>query len=124
MLIKFSPVRSDSGDILIDVEGDTILVDGEVFDFGPMGMGDRLPSDACTPNPFFGNITRGPHGIELMVVLPHGANASHARRFPEPIIMTEPGSVSALLPPYDEVITPPQPESSEEPSLEIDNGNN
>lgn len=112
MLLKFSPRRQDDGDITIVVEGDVITVGGKEFDFSPLKAGDQLPADACLPEAFFGDITRGEHGIELTVVLPHGANAPYERRFPGPIITVVDGPVE--LPPYDIVPEPPVlPENQE-----------
>jgi hypothetical protein len=112
MLIKFSPSRADGGDIVIAVRGDVLTVGNEEFDFSNLRSGDLLPSNACTPASFFGDIVRGEYGIELTVVLPHGANAPYERRFPEPIITVVDGPVE--LPPYDIVPEPPVlPENQE-----------
>ncbi|PZW76593.1 hypothetical protein DFS21_11045 [Pseudomonas sp. 2848] len=102
MIIHFSPIGVvDGNDYLITVEGDTIYIDGEEFDFSPIGLGDKLPAEACSPN-FFQEksfVTRGANGIELTVKLPHGPNAPYERRFMGSVTVTQDGDVP--LPPYD-----------------------
>lgn len=46
-----------------------------------------------------GSPTLGPDGWEITIVLPHGSDAPHETRFPEPIEVTEDGVVN--LPPYE-----------------------
>lgn len=127
MIIHFAPLGVPEGhDWPIRVEGDTIFIDGEAYDFSPMGLGDRLPTGACTPNPFLemGYITRrANHGIELTIRLPHAPNAPYERRFMESIIVTEDGDLK--LPPYEAVPEIPAiPEQTdEELAAEVKDGN-
>lgn len=97
MRLNFSPVRKDT-DILINVEGDSIWIDGVIYDFSPLNEGDTLPSEAITGDHFAGNITRADGEIVVTIALPHGANAPYERRFPEPVVI-DVGTVE--LPPYD-----------------------
>lgn len=100
MKIEFCPVGVDSGDTLIEVDGDVIFVDGVKFDFGPLNEGDILPDSAVTPKVFVGDVSRKDGVINLTVLLPHGRNAPFERRFPKPILVTKGGRVE--LPAYDE----------------------
>ena len=101
--INFSPVRSDE-DILIDVDGNTVWVDGGEFDFSPLPEGALLPASAVNSKWFSGDIRRINGDLHYTLILPHGANASHARRFPEMIIVDEPASLYHILPEFDVVI--------------------
>ncbi|MGK0158844.1 hypothetical protein [Pseudomonas mosselii] len=127
MIISFAPLGVvDGHDWAIRVQGDTIFIDGEEYDFSPIDLGDRLPTGACTPNPFLeqGFITRGVNGIELTIRLPHAPSAPYERRFMDPIIVTEDGDIN--LPPYDSVQdepTLPEPQSDEDQTNEVVNGN-
>lgn len=97
MKIKFSPVRLDY-DIVINVEGDVIMIEGESFDFSPLNEGDILPASAINSNHFVDNVTRENGEITVTVVLPHGVNAPYERRFPVDVDIDF-GSVE--LPEYD-----------------------
>lgn len=127
MIISFAPLGVvDGHDWPIRVQGDTIFIDGEAYDFSPLGLGDKLPTGACTPNPFLeqGFITRGANGVEVTIRLPHAPSAPYERRFMEPIIVTEDGDIE--LPLYDtppEEPTPPETQISEELTKEVENGN-
>ncbi len=119
MRLSFSPVRMDVEGMVIMVEGDTLTINNEALDFGLLQEGDILPAGAVDSKWVTGDITRRGVSIELTVVLPHGPNASHQRRFPEPVSITDDGKVD--LPPYDE--PPTQTELTEIPATdEVANG--
>lgn len=99
MILNFTPRRIDVDGFLLDVEGDVLYVNGDEFDFGPLNEGDILPASAVDSPWFEGEIRRTNGAIVATLMLPHGANAPEDRRFPQPINVTEDGSVN--LPPYD-----------------------
>lgn len=92
MQINFSPVRMDE-QLTLDREGDVLYVNGEVFDFGPLLEGATLPQDAVLSDWFPGAVDRIDGELHLTIRLPHGPNAPHSTRFPEPITVTEDGPV-------------------------------
>jgi hypothetical protein len=114
MKISFSPVLGGA-EYDITVEGDTIWLDGVELDFSPMPEGAWLPNSAIDCDNVIGDVIRKDGHIEITVRLWHGSNAPYERRFPEPILVTEPGSVE--LPPYDII---PVEEPYIEPELPTD----
>lgn len=107
MLINLSPVRSDSR-ISISMNGNTISINEEVFDFSPLQDGDTLPRSAIDSPWFAGDVKRVDGVLHVELVFPHGAYADEAARFPVPITVTQDGPVQ--LP--DSGHDAPQPVSS------------
>lgn len=113
MHITYSPVRMDLNEqILIDVEGDKIFIEGEEYDFSPLPEGAILPQCAITSEWFLGDVTRVDGVIHVVIKLPFGANASHETRYPTPVVV---GNGSVDVPEYNvEEVTPEQPPIPEE----------
>lgn len=84
MIINFSPVRMEER-LKVFVDGDKIVVNGELFDFTPLGEGDVLPTSAITSDWFFGEVTRTGGVICLTLILPHGKDAPESTKFPHPV---------------------------------------
>lgn len=107
MIINFSPVRMDEK-LQVKVEGDSIFVNGEEFDFSPLPEGSslRVLEDDLSRNIdskwFAGIVSRNNGIINVTVVLPHGPNAPESTRSPSSINVTEDGEVE--LPIYDIVV--------------------
>ena len=92
MLINLSPQRRE--DILtISKSGDTLTINGVPYDFSNLPNGATLPKEAIDCEFIVSDVNRVNGEIELTILLPHGANASHEARFPEPIVMTTNGQV-------------------------------
>ena len=92
MLINLSPQRRE--DILtISKTGDTLTINGVSYDFSQLPNGATLPREAIDCEWIVSDVNRVNGEIELTILLPHGANASHAARFPEPIIKNDDGQV-------------------------------
>ncbi|MEO0752459.1 MAG: hypothetical protein AAFY25_11720 [Pseudomonadota bacterium] len=98
MKITFSPTRCDTL-LSVSVIGDTLIVNDEPFDFGPLAEGAILPAEAVASDWFTGPVTRKNGQIEITLVLPHGASAPHQTLFPAPIVTQTNGPVA--LPPYE-----------------------
>lgn len=92
MLINFSPIRSDRA-LEINKTGETLTINGESFDFSQLADGATLPREAIGCEFIISDVSRVDGEIELTILLPHGANASHEARFPEPINITSDGQV-------------------------------
>ena len=92
MLINLSPQRRE--DILtISKIGETLTINGVSYDFSQLPNGATLPREAINCEFIVSDVNRVNGEIELTILLPHGANASHEARFPEPINMTNDGQV-------------------------------
>lgn len=100
MQIKLSPVLMDALQTA-SRSGDTLTVNGETFDFSGVPEGATLPREAINSDWFPGPVERIGGVLHLTLLLPHGANAPKATRFPKPITLTQDGPVE--LPIYDEV---------------------
>ena len=98
MHIKLSPTRRDET-LTASRDGDTLTLNGDEFDFSPLGEGETLPADAIDSPWIAGDVTRTDGALHITLRLPHGANAPEETRFPEPIIDPSDGEVA--LPPYE-----------------------
>lgn len=87
MLINLSPIRSDRT-LEITKTGETLTINGVPYDFSQLPNGATLPREAIGCEFIVSDVNRVNGEIELTILLPHGANASHEARFPEPINMT------------------------------------
>ena len=92
MLINFSPIRSDRA-LEITKTGDALTINGVPYDFSQLPNGATLPREAIGCEFIVSDVNRVNGEIELTILLPHGANASHEARFPEPIIKNNDGQV-------------------------------
>lgn len=92
MRLLLSPVN-DPRILNITKTNDTLTINGESFDFSQLLEGATLPKGAVDCEFIVSDINRINGEIELTILLPHGANASHEARFPEPINMTSNGRV-------------------------------
>ena len=85
MKIKLSPQRRDDT-LTVTKQGDVLTINGTAYDFTDLPDGGTLPADAVDCEYVIGSVDRVNGELELTLLLPHGANASEAARFPEPII--------------------------------------
>ena len=92
MLINFSPIRSDRT-LEITKTGGTLTINGVPYDFSQLPNGATLPREAIGCEFIVSDVNRVNGEIELTILLPHGANASHEARFPDPIIKNDDGQV-------------------------------
>jgi hypothetical protein len=74
--------------------GDTLVVNGEVFDFAPLPEGGLLPAEAIASAWFSGPVQRLGGALHLSLVLPHGADAPDALRFPQPVLADSDGPIT------------------------------
>ena len=92
MRLTLSPIRSDRA-LEITKTGETLTINGDTFDFSQLPDGATLPREAVDCEWIVSDVNRVNGEIELTILLPHGADASHEARFPEPIVMTNDGQV-------------------------------
>jgi hypothetical protein len=92
MILTLSPIRSDAT-LTLERCGDILIVNGQSFDFGPLEEGDRLPFDAVEGDWLVSDVVRKDGRLSLSVALPHSAEAPHALRFPEKLLLDADGPV-------------------------------
>ncbi|RYJ63258.1 hypothetical protein [Pseudomonas songnenensis] len=100
MKIRLSPVRLDEI-LIVSRAGDVLTLNGQAFDFGPLPEGATLPAEAIDSEWIIGPVLRIDGELHLTLRLPHGPNPSQVVAFPEPIHVSEDGTVPL---PTDEVL--------------------
>lgn len=92
-LITLSPMRRDDP-LAVSVAGDVLVLNGEAIDIATYTADPEAPHDWIVGQP------EQVDGVwHVTIVLPHGAEAPEATRFPAPITVTADGPVT--LPPHD-----------------------
>ena len=107
MHIKLNPQRRDD-QITVIKSGDTLSVNGEVFDFSAIPDGATLPADAISSEFFSGPVERIDGVLRLTLTLPHGADPVEAVAFPTDIINPPDGEIE--MPKNPEPVVEEQPE--------------
>ena len=93
MKINLSP-QVRAGTLVVTKSGDTLTINGVVYDFTPLTEGSTLPAEAIGCEYIVGPVSRVDGEIELTLLLPIGVNATEAQRYPEPITVTSDGEVA------------------------------
>lgn len=92
MIINFSPTRDDRRPVFKRC-GDTLLIDGEQFDFEPVFEGSILPASAIHSEWICDDVTRKEGILYVTLKLCHGADAPDAVRFPQPVSILQDGPI-------------------------------
>jgi hypothetical protein len=92
MEITFLPIRMDA-ELALSRRGDSLTVNGEVFDFSPLEEGAILPADAISSDWFVGPVERRDGELHLTLLLPHGQDAPADARFPVPVRIAGDGAI-------------------------------
>lgn len=92
MKIKFNPQRRDD-ELLLRVEGEIVTVNYISYDLSVIPEGATLPADAIYGEMLSGDISRINGELEIVVTLPHKADAPTAITFPQDAVITEDGVV-------------------------------
>ncbi|MBV4552261.1 hypothetical protein HU742_014035 [Pseudomonas sp. SWRI102] len=103
MRIILSPQRRDDT-FEVTKAGDVLTVNGEGFDFSPVGEGDTLPREAINSIWFAGPVDRTQGELILTLLFPIPRNYSQAQAFPAPLENVPEGPVVFPLPLNDEEI--------------------
>ena len=85
MKINLSPQRRDNT-LTVVKQGDTLTINGTAYDFSVIPDGATLPKDATDCAWLASDVERIDGVLHLTLLLPYGANASEAARFPQPMI--------------------------------------
>ena len=92
MILILSPVRADAR-IEVEAHADVLNINADVLDFSQLPTGATLPRTAIN-NPWIaGDVARIDGVLHVPLRLPHGADASEAARFPQPINVLANGPV-------------------------------
>ena len=91
LTIKFSPVRSDKGQLTASLSGKVLTVDGVAYDL------NLVPDGATVEHDVLQGLTRTGDDFELTLTLPHGAKAPEATRFPVPATVTVDGDIDVPI---------------------------
>lgn len=113
MNIQFNTARYDT-DLVVEKAGETVILNGEVFDFTALPVGATLPVSAINSIWFGGDVHRDDAGVlHLTLIRPYGYHATEERR--TPVLMTDLPDGVIPFPPYG---TNPELEAAaaEEPS--------
>ena len=92
MKINLCPMRWDV-ELQITKSGETLEINGEVFNFSVIPEGAVLPASAVHSDFIIGEVKRVNGELELTIILPHAAEASEEARFPKPIVNPKDGVV-------------------------------
>lgn len=95
MKISLSPQRRDDTLSLVRA-GQTLVVNGEIFDFSGMEDGDTLPASAINSEWFIGQVDNLGGELEFSLILPLPANYSPEQAFPGALVDVPDGDI--LLP--------------------------
>ncbi|WP_069942549.1 tail fiber assembly protein [Pseudomonas putida] len=97
MIIKLSPVRSDS-ELTVFKQGDSLTVNGLTVDLSQLPDGATIPADAIGCEWIINQVDRINGQLTVSLSLPHGPDAPEAARFPADIIDPADGKVALPIP--------------------------
>jgi len=94
MIVTFSP-QLRNGTLALEKQGDRLIINGEAIDFSPLLPGYKLPFEECqAASPLLLGAERSTEGdLSVQVLLPMGANATDAAKYPQPIINPADGEI-------------------------------
>ena len=85
MKITLSPQRRDDT-LEVIKSGDILTINGTAYDLSVVPEGATLPRDAVDCAWLTSDVERIDGVLHLTLILPHGAGASYATRFPTPLL--------------------------------------
>lgn len=84
--------------------GDSIVINGEVYDFSPLADGDTLPATAINSQWFAGQVDRVDGQLALTIFLPLPSNFSPEQAYPKPLLDVPDGVVTLPEPLADPAV--------------------
>lgn len=97
MILTLSPLRTDETLEVVKF-GDVLRVNGEDFDFSPIGEGDTLNADAISSIWFSDKVERVNGELVLTLILPNPWNYSPEQAFPVQLLDVPDGPVALPQP--------------------------
>ena len=89
LTIRFAPVRRD-GKLGLERQGTTLLAGGETYDLAALAAEEHdSPGEGWVQA-----VRLTEEGLEAVVLLPHGADAPEAVRFPRPVVVETDGPIA------------------------------
>ena len=89
LTITFAPVRRD-GTLVLERRGDLLIANGAAYDLAALAVEtEETPGEGWVTS-----VTAGKDGYAAVVLLPHGADAPEAVRFPKPVIVEADGVIA------------------------------
>jgi len=104
MIIKLSPVRSDS-ELTVFKQGESLTINGLTLDLSQLPNGATLPATAVGCDWLIDQIARINGQLTVTLTLPHGPDAPEAARFPADI--ADPANGKVVLPIPDALLPSP-----------------
>lgn len=97
MHITLSPIRHDTP-LTLHRAGDVLTINGIAYDLSGIPEGATLPRAAVACDWLASDIERIGGVLHLTLLLPHGAAAPEAARFPEPLTVAGDGPIPLPAP--------------------------
>lgn len=95
MRIVFHPQRFEQNPgLTVSVSGETVTINGDDFDFSPLGEGEVLPVEAIGTDYIPAAVTRVDGVLIVPILLPHGANTYPETLFPDDIMDPDDGPIT------------------------------
>ena len=88
MKITFIPQRNDS-QLTLSISGETVTINNMDYDLSVIPDGASIHSSATDCEFIFGDMSRNNGELEIMVILPHGADPHRAIAFPDAVTMVD-----------------------------------
>lgn len=92
MMLLLSPQRRDAT-LQVSVAGDVLTINGTAYNLARLPDGATLPRSAIDCEWIAGDVQRINGELQIPILLPLAADASEAARYPQPITVTQDGSV-------------------------------
>lgn len=92
MIIQLSPQVNPSK-LTVSKQGDSLTINGELFDFSPLTAGSMLPAVAVGSDFIIGNVYRKDGQLNITLLLPILFDAPAPATFPTPIINPPDGEI-------------------------------
>ena len=81
-IVTFHPQRS-SAHLSLEKDGETLIINGQRFDFSELEEGATLPHSAIQSDFIVGPVNREKGHIALQVILPHGTDVPDSVLYPK-----------------------------------------
>lgn len=89
LTIIFAPVRRD-GSLTLERQGNSLIANGAAYDLAALAAEESdSPGEGWVQS-----VRLTEAGLEVVVLLPHGADAPEAVRFPQPVTVETDGEIA------------------------------